>query len=96
MKGALCYGKWNYEIRRGYGVSEHWQKHTIHSSKQQRNKRLQKLYSGYNITVVSARRAINCNGNGKGSVTELVIRNYQWKLRKIEYKLSDDFCAAFV
>lgn len=34
------------------------------------------LYTGYYITEVSARRAINCNGNGRGGVTELVIRNY--------------------
>lgn len=34
------------------------------------------LYTGYYITEVSARRAINCNGNGRGNVTELVIRNY--------------------
>ncbi len=34
------------------------------------------LYAGYYITEVSARRAINCNGNGRGGITELVIRNY--------------------
>lgn len=37
---------------------------------------IRKLYAGYHITEVSARRAINCNGNGRGAVTELVIRNY--------------------
>lgn len=38
---------------------------------------IRQLYSGYDITEVSARRAINCNGNGRGAVTELVIRNYR-------------------
>lgn len=38
---------------------------------------IRQLYLNYNITEVSARRAINCNGDGRGSVTELVIRNYQ-------------------
>ena len=38
---------------------------------------IRQLYSGYDITEVSARRSINCNGNGRGAVTELVIRNYQ-------------------
>lgn len=37
---------------------------------------IRQLYSEYDITEVSARRAINCNGNGRGAVTELVIRNY--------------------
>lgn len=37
---------------------------------------IRQLYAGYYITEVSARRAINCNGNGRGGVTELVIRNY--------------------
>ena len=37
---------------------------------------IRQLYTGYFITEVSARRAINCNGNGRGGVTELVIRNY--------------------
>lgn len=38
---------------------------------------IRQLYSEYDIIEVSARRAINCNGNGRGAVTELVIRNYQ-------------------
>ncbi|MBQ8349276.1 MAG: DNA adenine methylase [Ruminococcus sp.] len=37
---------------------------------------IRQLYAGYHITEVSARRAINCNGDGRGVVTELVIRNY--------------------
>ena len=31
------------------------------------------LYSGYNINTVSAKRFINCNGNGRGRISELVI-----------------------
>ena len=38
---------------------------------------IRQLYSEYNITEISARRVINCNGNRCGTVTELVIRNYQ-------------------
>ncbi|MCL6638957.1 MAG: DNA adenine methylase [Firmicutes bacterium] len=34
------------------------------------------LYAGYNITTVTARRAINCKGDGRGPINELVIRNY--------------------
>lgn len=37
---------------------------------------IRNLYAEYFITEVSARRAINCNGNSRGNVTELVIRNY--------------------
>ncbi len=37
---------------------------------------IRQLYAGYYITEVSARRAINCNGNGRGAVTELIVRNY--------------------
>lgn len=34
------------------------------------------LYAGYDIRVVYAKRAINCRGDGRGPITELVIRNY--------------------
>jgi len=34
------------------------------------------LYAGYDIQVVYAKRAINCRGDGRGPITELVIRNY--------------------
>lgn len=37
---------------------------------------IRQLYAGYNIIEVSARRVINCNGNGRGVVIELVVRNY--------------------
>ncbi|HHY36776.1 MAG TPA: DNA adenine methylase [Firmicutes bacterium] len=37
---------------------------------------IRSLYSSYNIRVVTARRAINCRPDGRGPVTELVIRNY--------------------
>ena len=34
------------------------------------------LYSDFNITRVSANRMINTNGTGRGSITEIVVRNY--------------------
>lgn len=34
-----------------------------------------KLYSGYKITRVNAKRTINCNANFRGNVTELIIYN---------------------
>ncbi|MDN5345013.1 MAG: adenine methylase [Clostridia bacterium] len=37
---------------------------------------IRKLYRGYDIQEVSARRAINCRPERRGPVTELVIRNY--------------------
>ncbi|HHU87510.1 MAG TPA: DNA adenine methylase [Peptococcaceae bacterium] len=37
---------------------------------------IRELYRGYNIVEVKARRAINCKGEGRGLLTELVIRNY--------------------
>jgi len=38
---------------------------------------IRQLYSGYDIQVVYARRAINCRADRRGPITELVIRNYQ-------------------
>ena len=37
---------------------------------------IRELYSGYDIKVVYAKRAINCRADGRGMITELVIRNY--------------------
>lgn len=37
---------------------------------------IQNLYQYYYITPVQARRAINCDGSGRGKVNEVVIRNY--------------------
>ncbi|MCL4416175.1 MAG: DNA adenine methylase [Actinobacteria bacterium] len=34
------------------------------------------LYKNYNIKRVTARRAINCRAEGRGPISELVIRNY--------------------
>ncbi|MFZ3058514.1 MAG: Dam family site-specific DNA-(adenine-N6)-methyltransferase [Candidatus Methanoperedens sp.] len=34
------------------------------------------LYSNYRIEKVSAKRMINCNGNGRGAIAEAVILNY--------------------
>jgi len=36
----------------------------------------QKLYNGFKIDKVMANRMINCNGNGRGKITELIITNY--------------------
>jgi len=35
------------------------------------------LYSDYHIDEVLANRVVNCKANGRGKVTELVIRNYE-------------------
>jgi len=37
---------------------------------------IRNLYNGYNIKVVRAKRMISCKGKGRGSINELVIRNY--------------------
>jgi DNA adenine methylase len=34
------------------------------------------LYRGFSLETVAAPRAINCNGKGRGKVTEIVVRNY--------------------
>lgn len=34
------------------------------------------LYSDYNIIRVNAKRSINSKGNGRGSITEILIKNY--------------------
>lgn len=34
------------------------------------------LYENYNIKKVFASRAINANGNGRGKITEVIVRNY--------------------
>ena len=36
----------------------------------------EELYSDYEIKKVVARRSINCNGQDRGNITELLIRNY--------------------
>ncbi|GMO53407.1 MAG: hypothetical protein Pg6C_19790 [Treponemataceae bacterium] len=36
----------------------------------------EKAYNGYNIARVSANRAVNCNGAGRGKISELLITNY--------------------
>ncbi len=38
------------------------------------------LYSGYNIERVQARRAINCNGEKRGVISELIVTNYDIKV----------------
>jgi len=37
---------------------------------------VRELYAGFNITTVYAKRAINCRGDRRGPIAELVIRNY--------------------
>lgn len=34
------------------------------------------LYSGYNIDRILANRAVNCKGNGRGKLTEILVKNY--------------------
>ena len=34
------------------------------------------LYSDYNIIRVNAKRSINSKGNGRGSITEILVKNY--------------------
>jgi DNA adenine methylase len=40
------------------------------------DKFFENAYSGYNIFRVTASRAVNCNGNGRGKISELLITNY--------------------
>ena len=37
---------------------------------------IKKLYSGYDTKTVKAKRAINCRGDGRGEINEVVITNY--------------------
>lgn len=37
---------------------------------------IREAYRGWNIDKVAAPRAVNCNGRGRGKITELVVRNY--------------------
>ncbi|HAB50803.1 MAG TPA: modification methylase [Ignavibacteriales bacterium] len=37
---------------------------------------IKKLYDKFNVEIVKARRAINCNGFARGKINELVIYNY--------------------
>ncbi len=43
---------------------------------------IRREYAGYGIQVVKARRAINCRGDRRGPVRELVIRNYASSIRQ--------------
>ena len=38
---------------------------------------IEDLYSGYDITIVKARRAVNANAAKRGAVDEVIIRNYE-------------------
>lgn len=37
---------------------------------------VRELYSGFRTTIVAAKRAISCKGDRRGTISELVIRNY--------------------
>lgn len=39
----------------------------------------EKAFSGYNIFRVSANRAVNCNGDKRGKISELLITNYPYE-----------------
>jgi len=41
-----------------------------------KDKFFENAYRGYNIFKVTASRAVNCNGNGRGKISELLITNY--------------------
>ncbi len=43
------------------------------------DKFFENAYSGYNIFKVSANRAINCDGEKRGKITELLITNYKYE-----------------
>lgn len=38
---------------------------------------IKELYKDYNIKIVKAKRAINSNGNARGEVDEVLVRNYE-------------------
>ncbi|QUV86236.1 Dam family site-specific DNA-(adenine-N6)-methyltransferase [Chloracidobacterium aggregatum] len=44
----------------------------------------EKAYSGYNIFRVSASRAVNCNGERRGKINELLVINYQCEQQTLE------------
>ena len=35
------------------------------------------LYKDYKIVTIKAKRAINSNGNNRGAISEVLIRNYE-------------------
>ncbi|GHT16619.1 restriction endonuclease subunit M [Bacteroidia bacterium] len=42
-------------------------------------------YLGYNIFKVSANRAVNCNGEKRGKISELLITNYRYEPRTLAF-----------
>lgn len=40
----------------------------------------ERAFVGYHIHKIFANRAINCNGDKRGKVSELLITNYQYEL----------------
>jgi DNA adenine methylase len=43
------------------------------------------IYSNYNIYRVSANRAINCNGEKRGAIKEIVVTNYKYEPQALEF-----------
>lgn len=37
---------------------------------------IKEIYSGFNVEIVKAKRAINCKGDGRQPVDEVIVRNY--------------------
>jgi len=46
----------------------------------------EKAYKGYNISKVSASRAVNCKGNKRGKINELLITNYHIPKQESQYE----------
>lgn len=53
------------------------------------------LYKGFNIDRIQAKRMINCVGNKRGNINEIIIRNYQNKELNIRYKTFYNHCQIF-
>ena len=45
----------------------------------------EQAYSGYHIFRVSAARAVNCNGDKRGKIREVLITNYQYEPQTLEF-----------
>jgi DNA adenine methylase len=53
-------------------------------NKNPRDNFFEKIYAGYNIFRVSASRAVNCDGEKRGKISELLITNYPYEPRTLE------------
>lgn len=59
-----------------YKEMNHRKTHLMLSNSDSLDNFFQNLYNNFNIKKVLANRMINCNGNRRGKVTELIITNY--------------------